>query len=195
MGKSKHVIPFEIEGQLLAFDCKNSGKIKGGQLHTSEGNYSLKFAKDLRSEARSLVTPGDWVRVRGKQKIDLKTGECKYKIKQLQPIASGDGSRIIVDKPQPAPAPAKPPKPDGKILVCQKSSCCKKGGKAVREAIESEIDQRGLSDRIEIKKTGCLKGCKAGPNVVVMPAKDRYSRIQPEEVPCIFDKHFVPAEA
>jgi (2Fe-2S) ferredoxin len=50
-----------------------------------------------------------------------------------------------------------------------------------------------LSDRdltqVTIKGTGCMKQCKAGPNIV-MPDKTRYSRIRPQDIPNLVDKHF-----
>ena len=62
-------------------------------------------------------------------------------------------------------------------MVCQKSDCMKRGGKAVCQALEAALSDRGLEDQVTIKGTGCMKNCKAGPNLV-MPDKTRYSRIQ-----------------
>jgi (2Fe-2S) ferredoxin len=77
-----------------------------------------------------------------------------------------------------------------KILVCQKSDCQKRGGAAVCKALENALNARGLEEQVTVQGTGCLKQCKAGPNIVVMPDKTRYSRIKPAEVPAIVDKHF-----
>ena len=77
-----------------------------------------------------------------------------------------------------------------KILVCQKSDCQKRGGAAVCKALENALNARGLEDKVTIQGTGCLKQCKAGPNIVLMPDKTRYSRIKPAEIPAIVDKHF-----
>jgi NADH:ubiquinone oxidoreductase subunit E len=75
------------------------------------------------------------------------------------------------------------------ILVCQKSDCMKRGGKALCQALESELRNSGLEDSVTIKGTGCMKNCKSGPNLV-MPDKTRYSKIQAEQVPALIDKHF-----
>ena len=80
----------------------------------------------------------------------------------------------------------------GKILVCQKSSCWKRGGKQLCEALTEKIEQEGLSDRLEIKLTGCLKQCKKGPNMVCLPDKTRYSQVQPNQVDQLLAKHFTP---
>jgi (2Fe-2S) ferredoxin len=65
----------------------------------------------------------------------------------------------------------------------------KRGGKALCQALESELRNSGLADSVTIKGTGCMKNCKAGPNLV-MPDKTRYSRIKAEQVPMLIDKHF-----
>ncbi|MCV3212277.1 (2Fe-2S) ferredoxin domain-containing protein [Plectonema radiosum NIES-515] len=75
------------------------------------------------------------------------------------------------------------------ILVCQKSDCMKRGGTGVCRALESALSDRSLSNEVTIKGTGCMKNCKAGPNLV-MPDKTRYSRIQEKQVPALLDKHF-----
>ncbi|NWF58761.1 MAG: (2Fe-2S) ferredoxin domain-containing protein [Fischerella sp.] len=75
------------------------------------------------------------------------------------------------------------------ILVCQKSDCMKRGGKAMCQALQSALSDRGLEDQVTIKATGCMKNCKAGPNLV-MPDKTRYSHIQATQVPALIDKHF-----
>ncbi len=66
----------------------------------------------------------------------------------------------------------------------------KRGGKAVCKALEAELDNRNLTGQVTIRGTGCMKHCKAGPNLVVMPDKTCYSRISADEIPALLDKHF-----
>ncbi|NEP36436.1 (2Fe-2S) ferredoxin domain-containing protein, partial [Moorena sp. SIO3B2] len=77
------------------------------------------------------------------------------------------------------------------ILVCQKSSCRKRGGQAVCNAIASSLKDHGLEDQVKIKETGCLKQCKHGPNLVMMPDKARYSEVAPQQIPTLIERHFV----
>ncbi|BDI17312.1 hypothetical protein ANSO36C_31140 [Nostoc cf. commune SO-36] len=83
----------------------------------------------------------------------------------------------------------KPAKTKATILVCQKSDCMKRGGKALCQALEAALSDRGLEDQVTIKGTGCMKNCKAGPNLV-MPDKTRHSRIQAAQVPALMNQHF-----
>lgn len=75
------------------------------------------------------------------------------------------------------------------ILVCQKSDCCKRGANRLMQALQAELDDRGLTDHVKIRGTGCMKQCKSGP-ALVMPDKSRYTRIRPEQVAGLIDKHF-----
>ncbi len=87
-----------------------------------------------------------------------------------------------------AVAGSTPTKPQT-ILVCQKSDCCKRGGNALVRTLRSELAERGLTEQVKICGTGCMKRCKAGPNLV-MPDKTRYTRIQASEVSNLLDQHF-----
>ncbi len=75
------------------------------------------------------------------------------------------------------------------ILVCQKSDCCKRGANALIRALQTELNDRGLDGQVEIRGTGCMKQCKAGP-ALVMPDKSRYTRLHPNQVSALVDKHF-----
>ena len=65
----------------------------------------------------------------------------------------------------------------------------KRGGTGVCKALDESLRDRGLSGTVTIKGTGCMKDCKAGPNIV-MPDKTRYSRIDADDIPAVIEKHF-----
>jgi len=182
--QSEIVSAFSLEGRFLEFEFKD-GYRKYLRMATSEGECCIKLAKYLRSSFELSLTPGDWVQIVGEKKLNYKTGKLKLKAERVVPTTvSHDSTSMLVEV-----KPAKT-KPQASILVCQKSSCMKRGGNAVCQALETALGDRGLEDRVAIKGTGCLKQCKAGPNLVVMPDKTRYSRIQADQIPELIDKHF-----
>ncbi|HEY9781070.1 MAG TPA: (2Fe-2S) ferredoxin domain-containing protein, partial [Leptolyngbyaceae cyanobacterium] len=125
---------------------------------------------------------GDWVQIFGEKKFGSKKGTLKLKASRI----------ILVGNKQtktPVPSKSKPISGKANILVCQKSDCINRGGKGVCQALQAAISDRGLENEVVIKGTGCLKQCKAGPNVV-MPDKTRYTRIQAEQIPEVIDRHF-----
>ena len=198
------VSEFCLEGRFLDFVIKDGYKLKGLLLATAEGECYVKLAKDLRAAFDLRLLPGTWLQVVGEKKHDLKTGEVKLKAERVMM------TRTQIDKENegetsppnqehtltPSVSNAKAKK--ATILVCQKSDCMKRGGKEVCQALETALSdasgkgfaQGSLNSQVTIKGTGCMKNCKAGPNLV-MPDKTRYSRVQASQVPALIDKHFV----
>lgn len=181
---SKQVSTFRFEGRFLGFKLADGYKRKYLRLATSEGECSVKLCKQLQKSFELRLIPGDWVEVSGEQKFEPSKGKLKFKAERLVPATpSQDKTKV------PAATPPTNSKKQPSILVCQKSSCMKRGGKAVCQALAETLAQHGLTDEVAIKGTGCLKQCKAGPNLV-MPDKTRYSRIQAEQIPEVIAQHF-----
>ncbi len=183
MGKSKRsqVTKFGVEGRFLNWvtEAPKPQKLK---LATAEGECCLKLSKKLHRSLSQTIVPGDWVQVSGKKKV-LKTGKVKLKASEIK-LATPN---LAEPFPQ---SPAKPFEPKGKILICHKSPCIKRGSLVAYQAIENTLRDRGLADQVCLKTTGCMNRCKAGPNIVLMPGKSRYTCVQPEEIPNLIAKHF-----
>jgi len=185
----KEVSAFSLEGKFLGFELEDGYKRKYLQIGTVEGEYRVKLPKYLRSSFELNLQPGDVLQIFGERKFDYKKDSLKLKAERV----------IAIDRQPPAITPATPVKRQTKakasILVCQKSDCVKRGAKGVCQALQASLSDRGLENEVEIKATGCLKQCKAGPNVVVMPDKTRYTRVQTEQVAELIDKHFDTGES
>lgn len=199
MGKLKlktTVSPFHLEGRFIGFVGDVEEKPKRLRVATPEGEKYIKLAKDLRKTIREVLQPGDWVRISGKQKYKPKSGKLKLKAKQVQPTAPHRQPNVFQPPavtPESTPPKATTPK-DKKtkdcILVCQKSSCRKRGAGEVCQAVAQSLSDRGLDDRVAIKGTGCMKECKKGPNVIFMPDKSHYTKVDPQDIPELVEKHF-----
>lgn len=209
----KQVSEFSLEGEILNLIIEDGYKLKYLRISSDRGiEFLVKLCKELRESLAPVLTPGLRVQVAGEKQLNLKNGKLKLKAyslklcgsnnnglpKQLDPTNAPvailrfdraiDNSEInsrTVSKTATAPAKTK-----AKILVCQKSDCQKRGGAAVCKALENALNSRGLEGQVTVQGTGCLKQCKAGPNIVLMPDKTRYSRIKPAEIPAIIEKHF-----
>jgi (2Fe-2S) ferredoxin len=119
------------------------------------------------------------------------TGEVKLKAKELtiaRPLSLAPALAPAATSPV---ATSKSSKPET-ILICQKSDCCKLGAKAIATALQTAIQEQGLADQVIVKGTGCMKRCKAGPNLV-MPDKTRHTKISPKAIPALVEQHFAPA--
>ncbi|AFZ27144.1 NADH:ubiquinone oxidoreductase 24 kD subunit [Cylindrospermum stagnale PCC 7417] len=202
------VADFCIEGRFLDFVIKDGYKLKGLLLGTSEGECYVKLAKHLRAAFDLRLPLGTWLQVVGTKKYDLQSGKVTLKAERVMAarrdweggrVGEWESRKLSPQYPNPMTpsqeassvndVKPKSAKTKASILVCQKSDCMKRGGKAVCQALEAALSDRGLEDQVTIKGTGCMKNCKAGPNLV-MPDKTRYSRIQAPQVSAIMDKHF-----
>ncbi|MBG1262753.1 (2Fe-2S) ferredoxin domain-containing protein [Nostoc commune] len=189
---SMEISEFSLEGRFINFVIKDGYKLKGLMLGTHEGESYIKLAKHLRAAFDLRLPPGTWLQVVGYKKHDLKDGTVTLKAERVMAARSEmviQTATPVQEPPSIDNAKVKPAKTKATILVCQKSDCMKRGGKAVCQALEAALSDRGLEDQVTIKGTGCMKNCKAGPNLV-MPDKTRHSRIQATQVPALMDKHF-----
>jgi (2Fe-2S) ferredoxin len=174
MGKCKPIqtSDFTLEGRFLGYAANDRDKFKYIRL-ASTTEYEIKLSKELRSQP---LFPGEWLQVSGTRQSNPLTGQVKLKA-------------AILTRPF-APVAPKAKKTET-ILICQKSDCCKLGAKAIATALTHEIQTQGLSNQVTVKGTGCMKRCKAGPNIV-MPDKTRYTKISAKAVPAIIEQHFAP---
>lgn len=172
---------FEVVGQLIGFIFKDGYKIKYLRMKVSEREYWFKVPKELRQSLDPAIQPGGFLKITGIGKINGKNGKLELKADTIE-LTGSDQAKTA------SKAPSKPQK--GKILVCQKSDCWKRGGKKICETLEQELGERGLGEMISIQRTGCLKKCKKAPNLVVLPEKVYYHQFDAQQVVRLLDSHF-----
>jgi (2Fe-2S) ferredoxin len=148
------------------------------------------MTKLARASLRQTLLPGDQIQVGGWQKFDRDENTLKFKAYWIKPLETVAQLELSISAPQPPVSKSKPSKQS--ILVCQKSSCMKRGGKAICGAIEKALSDRGLEDQVTLKGTGCMKACGKVP-VVMMPGKTRYTKLDPKDIGSLIDEHFAPA--
>lgn len=178
--------PFTLVGQLLAFVIKEGNKVKYLRINIAEQEYWIKVPKPLGSDLDLSLKPGDYLEISGYSKPDSKKGILKLKAEEIKLIDSIKETEPLTGSTQ--SNNIKKRKKKASILVCQKSTCWRRGGKDICEAVEGHLRDRGLEEEVEVKRTGCLKQCKKGPNVVMMPEKGRYSQVKPQQVINLLEK-------
>jgi (2Fe-2S) ferredoxin len=179
---SPQTVPFQVVGQFLGFVLKDGYKIKYLRVSVDRREYWFKPEKELREHLSLNIPIQATLEVTGESRVCEKTGKLKLKVMDIEILSPGENA---------IPAPPKAKK--ATVLVCQKSDCWKNGGASVCRMLEEKLEEKGLGDAVTIKRTGCLKQCKRGPNVVVMPDKKHYTNVNPQEIPNLIDRHFAPA--
>ena len=74
------------------------------------------------------------------------------------------------------------------ITLCSGSACHATGSGEVAARIEEELQKQGLSDEVDIRKTGCHGFCERGPIIINHPEEISYFQIKPEDVPEIISE-------
>lgn len=77
------------------------------------------------------------------------------------------------------------------VLVCKGTGCTASGSEAVYEALEKEIEKRGLAKEVRVVQTGCLGLCELGPNILIYPEGSYYCRVKAEDIPEIVEEHLI----
>lgn len=68
------------------------------------------------------------------------------------------------------------------ITLCSGSACHASGSREVATRFLEEIENQGLAERVEFRRTGCHGFCERGPIVVIHPDEICYFQIKPEDV-------------
>lgn len=85
---------------------------------------------------------------------------------------------------------------DYHIFVCLGKRCVKKGAEGLLDLFKDEIKRRGLSPRVRISRSGCVKVCKEtecegefSPVVIVYPEGVWYRNLSKKDVRDIIEEH------
>ncbi|MEJ2725630.1 MAG: NAD(P)H-dependent oxidoreductase subunit E, partial [Deltaproteobacteria bacterium] len=74
------------------------------------------------------------------------------------------------------------------ISLCSGSACNASGSGKVAVSLEEEIKKQDLSDKVDIRRTGCHGFCERGPIIVIHPEEICYFQVEPDDVPEIVSK-------
>ncbi|BDM81613.1 (2Fe-2S) ferredoxin domain-containing protein [Acaryochloris marina] len=186
MGKHTKKSDFTLSGRFLTYVLSKGCNVKGIRLSTSRGEQYIRLSKALRPACAEILQPGTWIQIQGCQKVNTKTGKVKLKAKSIMPALPGSSSNDDI-----GPSPhAVGNVQKGKIRICQKSSCRKRGSRQVLTALNTALQTSGRDKEIQLQPMGCVGKCKAGPNLVVLPDKTRYTRVKPKNITHILQQHF-----
>ena len=77
------------------------------------------------------------------------------------------------------------------VLVCGGTGCTSSGSAQIVEKLESEIAKNGLSDEVQVVKTGCFGLCALGPIMIIYPEGTFYSMVKVDDIPEIVSEHLL----
>jgi bidirectional [NiFe] hydrogenase diaphorase subunit len=68
-----------------------------------------------------------------------------------------------------------------RVQVCVAAGCLSSHSDQLKEALETEVQQRGMGEACLVKGVGCMGPCAAGPLVAVTPPGLRYQGVTPQD--------------
>ena len=71
------------------------------------------------------------------------------------------------------------------IRCCMASGCISSRAGEIKTAMQQAVTEKHLSDRVEIRRVGCMGLCSQGPMVTVEPQGLRYEHVAVESAPSI----------
>jgi len=80
------------------------------------------------------------------------------------------------------------------ILVCAGGGCIASGSLMVKAAIQKELEEHGIQDKVLLVETGCLGPCSRGPVIVTAKDKIFYQGVSPDDAKDIVEKHLIKGE-
>lgn len=80
------------------------------------------------------------------------------------------------------------------ILICSDTGCKSSKADVLEENFRKELEERNLSDKVDVRRVGCFGLCQAGPIAIVYPGEKFYAYLKPEHAAEIVEKDIVGGE-
>lgn len=77
------------------------------------------------------------------------------------------------------------------LLVCGGTGCKASRSQEIAQNLKTVLEDKGLSEEVQVIMTGCFGFCEKGPIVKVMPDNTFYTQVTPEDAREIIDEHII----
>lgn len=77
------------------------------------------------------------------------------------------------------------------VAICMGTGCSSSASAEVRQALQETLDQHGLGEQVEVRRTGCFGFCAQGPIMVIYPDETFYNQVSPQHVKEIVKEHLI----
>ena len=77
------------------------------------------------------------------------------------------------------------------ILVCGGTGCISSESDVITDNFQKELEAIGMSEEVQVLKTGCFGFCEKGPIVKILPDSTFYTEVKPSDVEEIINEHVV----
>ncbi|MEL6321167.1 MAG: (2Fe-2S) ferredoxin domain-containing protein [Cyanobacteria bacterium J06626_14] len=162
-----------LKGKYVGAFRSEKGKLKGLRLQSGGEEYAIKLPKYLRPMLVRELMPETFIQVWAYPDKDV------WRAINILPLSEAE----ILDLPREPeacthqPTPSITPTAKTCIQVCRKGKCFKQGSREIYNALQAEVEANPGLQHIAIEAVGCMKACKQGPNLRVLPSSKVINRV------------------
>lgn len=77
------------------------------------------------------------------------------------------------------------------LLVCGGTGCRASASDAIVDKLNKELEEKSLTDEVQVVMTGCFGFCEKGPIVKVLPDNTFYTQVKPDDAKEIIEEHVI----
>ncbi|WP_425538987.1 NADH-quinone oxidoreductase subunit NuoF [Microaceticoccus formicicus] len=77
------------------------------------------------------------------------------------------------------------------VLICMDTGCKSSRADVLEQEFRKEVEAKGLTDEIDIRRVGCFGLCEAGPIAIVYPGEKFYAYLKPEDAKTIVEEDLI----
>ncbi|NER79131.1 MAG: (2Fe-2S) ferredoxin domain-containing protein [Leptolyngbya sp. SIO1D8] len=167
-----------LKGQYMGAFRSSKGKLKGLLLRSGTGEHKVKLPKYLRPMLVRELAPESFIQIWAYPDEDI------WRAINILPLPEAEISRLQQEinletpsKPQAQPQSSK--SAGVCIQVCRKGKCFKQGSKQIWSLLQAEVEANPALQHVSIEATGCMKACKKGPNLRILPSGRMVNHVHP----------------
>ncbi len=80
------------------------------------------------------------------------------------------------------------------IAICASTGCASLGSLELVERLKEELEKKGLTDKVDLKLTGCMGFCELGPRLTIYPEEIPYFKVKPEDAEDIVSQTIIKGQ-
>ncbi|MBE7382013.1 MAG: (2Fe-2S) ferredoxin domain-containing protein [Leptolyngbya sp. SIO1E4] len=178
-----------LKGEYVGAFRSSKGKLKGLLLRSGSEEYTIKLPKYLRPILVRELTPESFIQVWAYPDDGI------WRAVNVLPLPEAEAAALraqVRESSQPSQPQASKPAPKTAevcIQVCRKGKCFKQGSKHIWQMLQAEVEANPDLQHVSIEATGCLKACKKGPNLRVLPSGKLLSHVNASNALRVLSNH------
>ncbi|WP_346292991.1 (2Fe-2S) ferredoxin domain-containing protein [Sphaerothrix gracilis] len=169
-----------LKGKFAEVLRSDKGKLKGLVLQTGDQVCRIELPKYLRPMLVRELMPGAFIQVWAYPEAGI------WRAINILPLPDTEISKLDMSKlQQGSPDLQTQSRLDTAdknyvcIQVCTKGKCYKQGSSRLWQSLEAEVAANPELQHVAIESVGCLKACKSGPNLRILPTGRLVSHASP----------------